>query len=53
MTDERKTSKAASKISLRVDAPSPLTGTGKALLADVSRTIIAGILVAFFQECQQ
>ena len=41
MTDERKTSKAASKISLRVDAPSPLTGTGKALLADVSHTIIA------------
>eukprot|EP01050_Picozoa_sp_SAG11_P015073 SAG11_NODE_1919_length_4070_cov_2.351801_5_plen_327_part_00 len=45
MTHERKTSKAASTISLRVDAPSPQTGTGKALLADGQDTALLAAIV--------
>jgi hypothetical protein len=45
MTHVRKTSKVASKISLRVDAPSPQTGTGKALLADGQDTALLAAIV--------
>jgi hypothetical protein len=47
MTHTRRTSKKGTKITLRVDAPSPLTGTGKALLADGQDT---GLLAAIITD---
>lgn len=45
MTHKRKTSQPGTKLSLRVDAPSPLTGTGKALLADGQDTALLAALI--------
>lgn len=45
MTHTRHTSKKAAKIVLRVDAPSPRTGTGKALLADGQDTALLAAMV--------
>lgn len=45
MTHSRHTSKTSAKIVLRVDAPSPTTGTGKALLADGQDTALLAAMI--------